>query len=68
MSTDLLDRDTHASSDLRHMDDMLLRAAGFRIHSRPAGGPPLWTRAGRVYAQATAVRLACEEGERSKKE
>lgn len=44
-----------------HSADARLRAAGFSIHARPRGGPAVWRRGGRVYAQREAERLALAE-------
>lgn len=41
--------------------DVLLRRAGFRIHSRPRTGPTMWERRGLVMPQAAALGVAERE-------
>lgn len=62
----------HPSADqtARHPDDQVLRAAGFRIHSRTKQGPATWSRGGRIYeqqlAEAVAARHAAEAAAKPK--
>jgi hypothetical protein len=42
----------------RHPQDRALRRRGFAIHSRPAKGPALWAKGGRVYTEAEALEAA----------
>lgn len=46
--------------------DATLRAAGFRIYSRPAAGPTLWARRGATLTQRQALNVARMEAERKK--
>ena len=46
--------------------DALLRSFGFRIHSRPKHGEPLWQRGGRVVRESEAVVEMVREQERRK--
>jgi hypothetical protein len=39
----------------RYPADRRLRTFGFRIHSRPKDGPPVWDREGRLYSQSEAA-------------
>ncbi len=48
--------------------DRFLRGWGFRIHSRPAAGEPLWERRGRVMTQTQAVFVARYEHDRAIKQ
>lgn len=48
----------------RHAADALLRSQGFRIHSRPRSGEPLWERHGAVYPQPEALGLCPAEAVR----
>ena len=45
----------------RHLTDQMLRAAKFRIHSRPKSGPNLWERHGKVYPEVEAFEIANRE-------
>lgn len=53
----------HPSMDLtgRYPKDATLRAHGFSIWARPPGGPPVWVRDGKQYAQAEAEKVVARE-------
>lgn len=44
--------------DIPCTGDRLLRRYGFLIHSRPACGPNLWERRGRLYTELEATNAA----------
>lgn len=39
--------------------DELLRACGFKIHSRQDESEPVWIREGRKYCERHALKIAC---------
>lgn len=41
--------------------DQEIRLAGFRIDERPARGPAIWRRGGRLYADGTALMMSRRE-------
>jgi hypothetical protein len=43
-------------------DDVRIRAAGFRIRSRPKSGPVTWERGGETYTHAEALAVADLDG------
>lgn len=43
------------------VSDGFLRGAGFKIHARPDGEEPTWTRDGRFYTQSRAEEIAVRE-------
>ncbi len=46
-----------AERQIRHAGDMCIRAAGFRIHSRPKHGETIWSdTAGALWTQAEVSR------------
>ncbi|HYF24300.1 MAG TPA: hypothetical protein VD931_01035 [Baekduia sp.] len=57
----------HPSAESRDLkpDDRLLRRHGFRIVSRPKGGPNLWSRGGVVRPEDEALR-ACRNAEEAR--
>lgn len=50
------------------MTDAFLREFGFRVAARPQSGPPSWERAGRVYPEDLAHRIAAGERARALKQ
>jgi hypothetical protein len=42
----------------RHPQDRALRRHGFAIHARPAKGPAVWVKEGRLYTEAEALEAA----------
>jgi hypothetical protein len=54
-TADDFDTRDHAA---RHPQDRALRRQGFAIHSRPASGPALWAKGGKVYTEAEALEAA----------
>lgn len=54
------DYDTRDCSD-RHPTDAQLREHGFKIHSRPKRGEPVWERAGRLYTQSEAEKILTQK-------
>jgi hypothetical protein len=51
------DYDTRETA-ARHPQDRALRRKGFAIHARPAKGPAVWTKQGRLYTEAQALETA----------
>lgn len=47
----------------RHFDDMVLRAAGFKIHSRVPGREPEWTLSNVIFSQSEALDYIHNLGE-----
>lgn len=52
--------DEHAFAETRdlHPTDILLRKHGFKIHSRPTNGVPVWSKGGFFLTQDEAVEVA----------
>jgi len=48
--------------------DILLRAAGYQIESRPEKGMNLWSRGGRVYQQNIALKIVMAERKKALKD
>jgi hypothetical protein len=51
------DYDTRETA-ARHPQDRALRRKGFTIHARPAKGPAVWAKQGRLYTEAEALEAA----------
>lgn len=49
----------HAFQERRsfHPDDIRLRSHGFKIHSRPRRGEPLWSLGGEVFTHSRACEV-----------
>ena len=58
MSKDFVTKD----STSRHPTDADLRERGFRIHSRPEKGEPVWERGGVLYPESKAVKEVKGDG------
>ena len=53
--------DTSSRSQTRCSRDVEIREYGFKIHSRPASGEPVWERNGRLLPESAVINLVREE-------
>lgn len=56
-------RERSKDTSNRHSEDQEIRAAGFKIHSRPTKGPILWEFGGVVCEQSQALQTIRKEKE-----